>query len=134
MRDDDPITKFTLYQSYRQLKSGQIQRKSTDKTAQKLPDTSISQNVMTHISGPADFNNLDMLFEAVKRSISPDLERKDEPLNPYSNSINQEELFDNSSDRPLDGRVLKIVHKPFGFNINQFKNEFKHETFGDEKL
>ena len=81
MKEDDPLTKFTLYQSYRQLKSGQSQRKekSTEKTQSKNIETTHTLNRTLVTAGAADLENLDALFEAVKRSVSPEL--RDEPQN-----------------------------------------------------
>lgn len=77
IKDDDPLTKFTLYQSYRQLKSGQSQRKSTEKTQSKNIDTTNTHTRILATAGAGDLDNLDALFEVVKRSVSPEM--RDEP-------------------------------------------------------
>ena len=37
-------------------------------------------------------------------------------------------------NRTVDESVFKMVHKPNGFNINQFKNDYKKEIYESSQM
>ena len=85
----------------------------------------------------AGFDNLEVFLGGAKRSMSPPLEPKDEPLGMLQNFENiqiQQNINPQSLFKPKDERVHKIVHKPNGFNISQFKTEFKQEAYESSRI